>query len=236
MFLVTVVTIFPEIFPGPLAHSLLGKGLGKTWDLKTVNIREFANNKYNKVDDSPYGGGAGMIMRPDVVHSSLEHAFSFYKTSSPKILFMTPRGRVFNNKIANEIMESNVDGMIILCGRYEGIDQRVVDFWKENHNMLEISIGDYVLFGGELPAMVVIDTCMRFVPGIMGNNESMTNESFSFDLLEYPQYTRPVIWNESEVPSVLVSGNHKEIEKWRMEQSRKITEDVRPDLWERYVK
>ena len=231
--LITIVTIFPEMFPGPLSHSLLGKSIGKSWDLKTVNIRDFANDKHNKVDDTPYGGGAGMVMKPDVIDSSLKHALSFYK-KPPKIIFMTPRGNVFSNKIAKNLMENNDSGMIILCGRYEGIDQRVIDFWKKNHNMLEISIGDYILFGGEIPAMVVIDTCMRFIPGIMNNAESIANESFSIDLLEYPQYTKPAIWNGNNVPSVLLSGNHKEIAMWRADQSEQITKDIRPDLWAKY--
>ncbi len=128
----------------------------------------------------------------------------------------------------------NINGIIILCGRYEGIDQRVIDHWKINHDMKEISIGDYILFGGEIPAMVLIDTCLRFIPGIMNNSESTETESFSDDLLEYPQYTKPSIWNEDDVPSVLISGNHKEIAKWRLDQSENITKIVRPDLWNRY--
>ena len=279
--LITVVTIFPEIFPGALAHGLSGKGLGKTWDLKTVNIRDFATDNHHTVDDTPYGGGAGMVMKPDVVHAAMEQALSFYD-KHPKILFMTPRGRTFSHKIVHEIMEDirpiskptvseeilgvygpenrsvyeihedsrtgmtqklpergrlrdGPSGIIILCGRYEGIDQRVLDFWKKNHGMIDVSIGDFIVFGGELPAMVVIDACLRFVPGIMNNSESTVTESFSLDLLEYPQYTKPAVWMEENVPPVLLSGNHKEIAKWRTAQSEQITQDVRPDLWEKYT-
>jgi tRNA (guanine37-N1)-methyltransferase len=233
--LITVLTIFPEMFPGPLSYSLCGKGLGKLWHLKTVNIRDFADDKRHTVDDSPYGGGAGMVMKPDVVHSALTSALSQYDTaqyaSPPKIVFMTPRGRVFTNKIATEVMSNPCSGIIILCGRYEGIDQRVIDHWKERHNMLEISIGDYVLFGGEIPAMVVIDSCLRFMRGIMGNSESTEHESFAIDLLEYPQYTRPAVWNGVEAPAVLLSGNHRAISEWQLEQAEVVTRDVRPDLW-----
>jgi tRNA (guanine37-N1)-methyltransferase len=234
--LVTVVTIFEEMFPGPLAFSLLGKSMGKLWDLKTINIRDFANDKHNTVDDSPYGGGAGMVMKPDVVHRAMEFAISQYNNKKPKILFMTPRGVVFSNKVAREIMTQPQDGIVILCGRYEGVDQRVIDYWKDKHCMIEISIGDYVLFGGEIPAMVIIDSCLRFLPGIMTNEASTENESFSIDLLEHPQYTKPAIWNGNEVPSVLLSGNHKEIALWQMEQAKRVTQDVRPDLWQKYLK
>lgn len=235
--LITVVTIFPEMFPGALAFSLPGKALGKLWDLQIVNIRDFAKDRHNTVDDTPYGGGAGMVMKADVVDVALMHALSLYDglSAKPEIIFMTPRGTVFSNDVAREI-SGNKDGMIILCGRYEGIDQRVIDYWKEHHGMREISIGDYVLFGGELPAMVVIDACLRFVPGIMGNATSTEDESFTAGLLEYPQYTKPAIWRERVVPDVLLSGNHGEIASWRVAQSQEITRQNRPDLWEQYVK
>jgi tRNA (guanine37-N1)-methyltransferase len=231
--LITVVTIFPEMFPGPLAHSLCGKSLGNLWHLRTVNIRDFAEDKHHTVDDSPYGGGAGMVMKPDVVHRALTNSLSQYE-GKPKILFMTPRGCVFTNKVAMEIMEKPHDGMIILCGRYEGVDQRVIDHWKEDHGMLEVSIGDYVLFGGEIPAMVVMDSCLRFVDGIMNNDESTRHESFAVDLLEHPQYTKPAVWNGIEVPPVLLSGNHKAIAEWQLEQAEFVTRSTRPDLWLRY--
>lgn len=232
--LITVVTLFPEMFPGPLSYSLLGKQLGSLWDLKTVNIRDFSDNIWHKVDDTPYGGGAGMVIKPNVVHDALTHALSTYNNIKPTIVYMTPRGKVFNNNVAKTIV--NNDGLIILCGRYEGIDQRVIDFWKINYNLIEISIGDYVLFGGEIPAMVLIETCLRLIPGMMHNPESIEDESFAIDLLEYPQYTKPAIWHGDSVPSVLLSGNHLEIAKWRTNQAKQITKDVRPDLWDKYLK
>ncbi|MDR1333440.1 MAG: tRNA (guanosine(37)-N1)-methyltransferase TrmD [Holosporales bacterium] len=227
--LITVVTIFPEMFPGPLSYSLCGKSLGQLWDLKAVNIRDFAEDKHHTVDDSPYGGGAGMIMKPDVVDRALTAALSAYN-GNPKIIFMTAGGSVFTNRVARDLMDGQ-DGLIILCGRYEGVDQRVVDHWKTHHGMMEVSIGDYILFGGEIPAMVVMDSCLRFLPGIMNNCDSTVHESFEVDLLEYPQYTRPAVWNGVEVPSVLLSGNHKAIDGWRLEQSEIVTRSARPDLW-----
>lgn len=232
--LVTVVTIFPEMFPGPLSYGLSGKALGKLWDLYTINIRDFAGDKHKTVDDTPYGGGAGMIMKPDVVHQAMCKALSLYK-SEPHILFMSPRGQLFSQKTVQNIMIHNKqEGMIILCGRYEGIDDRVIQFWKAHHNLKEISIGDYILFGGEIPAMIVIDSCLRLLSGIMNNSESTKTESFSVDLLEYPQYTKPAVWMEENVPSVLLSGNHKKIAEWRMNQSKQFTKDARPDMWKRY--
>lgn len=230
--LISVLTIFPEMFPGPLSQSLAGKALGKSWDIKAINIRDFAKDKHRTVDDTPYGGGAGMVMKPDIIDAALKHALSLYD-KQPQILFMTPRGQTFSNSLAKKIMQ-DTNGMIILCGRYEGIDQRVIDHWKQHHGMIEVSIGDYVLFGGEIPAMVVIDTCLRFIPGIMNNSESVVDESFSNGLLEYPQYTKPATWNDMDVPEVLLSGNHKKIDQWRQAQSEKITMECRPDLWEKY--
>lgn len=230
--LITVVTIFPELFPGALSFGISGRSLKKLWDLSVVNIRDFAKDKHKTVDDSPYGGGAGMIMKPDIVDAALKKALSFYDRN-PTIIYMTPQGKVFSQKVAQEIM-ADPAGMIILCGRYEGIDQRVIDFWKEEHGMIELSIGDYILSGGEIPAMVLIDSCLRLIPNIMNNAESIEQESFSLDLLEYPQYTRPAIWVGKNVPSVLLSGNHEEIAKWRMEKSKQITKDVRPDLWAKF--
>ena len=234
--LITIVTLFPEMFPGILAYSLPGKQLGNLWDLKTVNIRDFSDNKWQKVDDTPYGGGAGMVIKPNIIHEALTDALKNYPNNEPAIINMTPRGRLFNNATARNLAE--YDGLIILCGRYEGIDQRVIDHWIQHHNMQEISIGDYVLFGGEVAAMVIIESCLRFVPGIMHNEDSPEDESFCIkdingsrvDLLEYPQYTKPVSWSGYDVPSVLLSGNHAEIAKWRIEQAKQITKSVRPDL------
>ena len=232
--LITILTLFPEMFPGALSHSLLGKALGHLWDLNVINIRDFAMDKHRTVDDTPYGGGAGMVMKPDIVDNALRYALSLYN-GVPEIIYMTPRGNIFNHSIAKQI-SANSAGMIFLCGRYEGIDQRVIDYWKLNHNMREISIGDYVLFGGEIPAMVVIEASLRFCTGIMNNENSVEDESFANGLLEYPQYTRPTSWNNLDVPDVLLSGNHKEISSWRILQSEKLTQSVRPDLWARYSK
>ena len=235
MFLITVVTIFPEMFDNVFSCGLEGKSVGRLWNLKTVNIRDFAKDKHKTVDDTPCGGGAGMIMKPDIIHSAMNKALSFYD-EKPHIMFMTPSGQTFSQSIVKEIMSPIKSGIIILCGRYEGIDQRVVNYWKKEHSMQEISIGDYILFGGEIPAMVIVDSCLRLIPGIMNNDESIQTESFSVDLLEYPQYTKPAIWMEESVPSVLLSGNHKEIAKWRTCESERITRESRPDLWAKYCK
>jgi tRNA (guanine37-N1)-methyltransferase len=233
MKLFTVVTIFPEVFPGPLLYGLSQRALGNLWDLKTVNIRDFAKDKHRTVDDSPFGGGAGMILKPDVVCEAMLHALSFYN-EKPLILHMTPRGDLFSQNMAREVMSTD-RGVIILCGRYEGIDERVIRYFVSEHGMREVSIGDYVLFGGEIPTLVVMDVCLRLIPGIMNNSESVTHESFSIDLLEYPQYTRPAIWKGENVPSVLLSGNHQDIARWRKDRSEQITKDKRPDLWKKYV-
>ena len=238
--LITVVTIFPDAFPGLLAYSIPGKQLGKLWDLKIVNIRDYSDNRWQRVDDTPYGGGAGMVIKPNIIHKALTSAFNNYHDELPAIIYLTPRGKLFNNTIARKFSKNT--GLIILCGRYEGIDQRVIDYWKTYHNMEEISIGDYVLFGGEAASMVIIESILRFIPGIMHNNNSPEDESFDVkeidgsrvDLLEYPQYTKPAIWRDYSVPSVLLSGNHLEIAKWQIEQSKQITRTVRPDLWNLY--
>lgn len=238
--LITVVTLFPSAFPGTLGYSIPGRQFGKLWDLKTVNIRDYADNKWQRVDDTPYGGGAGMVIKPNIIHDALTSALNNYPNKEPAIIYMTPRGKLFDNKLARKFAKNN--GVIILCGRYEGIDERVIDYWKLHHNMQEVSIGNYVLFGGEIASMVVIESLLRFVPGMMHNHNSPDNESFEIgevngdkvDLLEYPQYTKPAIWRGYSVPSVLLSGNHLEIAKWQIEQSKQITKTVRPDLWNSY--
>ncbi len=230
--LITFVTIFPEIFPGPLGCSLLGRSLGKLWNLEVVNMRDFASDKHKTVDDTPYGGGSGMIMKPNVVHESMSYALSLYENKSkPHIIFMSPRGNTFNQNIAKELMQENGGrGFIFLCGRYEGIDQRVIDHWIDKYGMIEISIGDFVVFGGEVPAILVTEACLRYLDGVMHNHESVHDESFSGNYLEYSQYTKPSTWNGYDVPSVLLSGNHKEIAKWRRDDSYRITFDRRVDL------
>jgi tRNA (guanine37-N1)-methyltransferase len=234
MFLFTVITIFPEMFPGPLLSGVSGKQLGKLFEVKVVNIRDFADDKRHTVDDVPYGGGAGMVMKPDVLHNAILHALSFYR-KKPYVFFTSPRGRSFSQKAAKNIVnDTETEGMVILCGRYEGIDERLIQYWKKNYGMTEISIGDYVLSGGEIPALVMIDACLRLIPGVLGNSESLAEESFSMDLLEYPHYTRPAVWMEEKVPQILLSGNHEEIAAWRLNMAKQITKENRPDLWSKY--
>ncbi len=221
----TVLTLFPEMFPGLLGHSLSGKALGKgLWSLDTVNIRDFATDRHGTVDDTPFGGGAGMVMRPDIVDAAIRSV-----ASPAPLALLSPRGRVFNHALAAELARE--PGLTLLCGRYEGIDQRVIDA----HSPLEISIGDYVLSGGEPAAMVILDSCVRLLPGVLGNAGTLSEESFSDGLLEYPHYTRPPLWTDAQgtdraVPEVLLSGHHGNIAKWRREQAEAITRERRPDL------
>jgi tRNA (guanine37-N1)-methyltransferase len=217
----TILTLFPEMFPGPLGQSLAGRALeAGIWSLDARQIRDFAPGKHRSVDDTPFGGGAGMVMRPDIVDAAI-HATA----DGRPILYMTPRGRPLSQSDAKRLAAG--PGVIALCGRYEGIDQRAIDA----SNAEEISIGDYVLSGGELAAMVALDACIRLLPGTMGAAESAHDESFAAGLLEYPHYTRPAEWNGQPVPPVLLSGNHAAIAAWRAEQSATITRARRPDLW-----
>ncbi|MDG7057316.1 MAG: tRNA (guanosine(37)-N1)-methyltransferase TrmD [Wolbachia endosymbiont of Penenirmus auritus] len=225
MFNVTILTIFPEMFPGFLSYSLAGKALEKKiWNLEVVNIRSFAKDKHSTVDDVPYGGGAGMIMRPDVTSDAIDSVFTAHKDT--KFIYMTPSGARFNQSIAKKLI--GFTHITILCGRFEGIDQRVVD----EYTPYELSIGDYVLSGGEPAAMVVLDACVRLLPGVVNNSDSIAEESFSYGggMLEYPQYTKPKQWREHKVPEVLLSGNHKKISDWRRKQSQAITKRRRPEL------
>ena len=224
-FPITVFTLFPELFPGPLAASVVGKGLTKgLWSLETVNIRNYAQDKHRSVDDTPFGGGAGMVMRPDVI----DKALSAHQSRAGVLLVTSPKGKPVDQAMIKKWARS--DGMKILCGRYEGIDQRVIDQWQ----IEEISLGDFVLSGGELAAMAFIDAVVRLRPGILGAQESLQEESFENHLLEYPHYTRPAMWNGLEVPQVLQSGHHGEIARWRKAQSQAITKARRPDLWQQY--
>ncbi len=217
----SVLTLFPEAFPGPLGLSLAGRALSAgIWSLDTVDIRDSAADRHRTVDDTPFGGGAGMVMRPDVVDAAVASI-----ADDRPILALTPRGRPFTHPVAARLAAGA--GVILLCGRYEGIDQRVI----EAREMEEVSIGDYVLSGGELPAMVILDTAVRLLPGVMGAAASAVEESFSAGLLEYPQYTRPADWAGRRVPEVLLSGNHAAIATWRREQSERLTRERRPDLW-----
>lgn len=231
---VNILTLFPEMFPGPLAYSLAGKGLkNKIWNLKTIQIRDFASDKRKTVDDTCYGHGAGMILKPDVIHAALLNTVSDFK-GTPTIVYTTPRGKPFNQNLAQDLIRK--DGVIILCGRYEGIDERVIEYWKDEHQLQEISIGDYIISGGEIAALTILDACIRLLPNIVHSEESLIYESFELDLLEFPQYTKPYNWQDRVVPDVLLSGDHKRIALWQQEQAEKITQERRPDLWEAYLK
>lgn len=222
---VKVLTIFPEIFPGFLGYSLTGKALddGK-WSLTAVNIRDYAFDKHGSVDDTPCGGGAGMIMRPDVLGEALAHEYH-----GGRLIYMSPRGKPLTQAMLHEL--ATEPELTIICGRFEGVDERVL----EAYNVEEISIGDYILTGGDQAAMIMLDGIVRLLPNVLGNEQSTEDESFENQLLEYPQYTRPVSWQGRDVPEVLLSGHHKNIENWRKEQSLKITESKRPDLFKKYL-
>ena len=223
-----VLTLFPEMFPGPLGQSLAGQALEQgRWALETVDIRGFARDKHRTVDDSPFGGGAGMVMRPDVVDLAIKSAKE--QTGGAPLVYMTPRGRPLTQDRVRELAQG--PGVAVLCGRYEGVDQRVLDA----HNAEEISVGDYVLSGGELAAQVLIDACVRLIPGVMGSDGSGIEESFEAGLLEYPHYTRPAEWQGRAVPEILLSGHHGNIRAWRREQAEAVTKQRRPDLWKAYA-
>jgi tRNA (guanine37-N1)-methyltransferase len=221
----TVLTLFPEMFPGPLARSLAGKGLETgLWALETVDIRDFARDKHATVDDAPFGGGPGMVMRPDVVDAAL----SAVAPATPPIYF-TPRGRPLDQGRVRALAAGG--SVTLLCGRFEGIDERVLEAWKVE----EVSLGDFVLSGGEPAAVALIDACVRLLPGVIGKAESLAEESFEEGLLEYPLYTRPELWKGRRVPETLLSGHHERIRSWRREAAEKVTRERRPDLWARYV-
>jgi tRNA (guanine37-N1)-methyltransferase len=221
------LTIFPEMFPGPLGSSLAGKALAEgKWALSTIDIRDFASDKHRSVDDTPAGGGAGMVMRADIAAASIDAARASMPADAPTI-YLSPRGAQLTQARVREL--SAGPGVILLCGRFEGVDQRVLDARKVE----EVSIGDYVLSGGELAAQVLIDACVRLLPGVAGNEVSLAEESFASGLLEYPHYTRPRDWEGLAIPDVLLSGDHERIAEWRREQAEKITRERRPDLWER---
>jgi tRNA (guanine37-N1)-methyltransferase len=221
----SILTLFPEMFPGPLGHSLAGKALETgIWSLETIHIRDFAMDRHRSVDDTPFGGGAGMVLRPDVIDAAIDQV-----ADERPILCLTPRGRRFSQADAARLADG--DGVILLCGRYEGIDQRVI----EQRDMDEVSIGDYVLSGGEPAALVLLDAVIRLLPGVMGAADSATEESFSQSLLEYPHYTRPADWRGQTVPEVLLSGHHGAIAAWRREAAECVTKERRPDLWAAHI-
>jgi len=223
-----VLTLFPEMFPGPLGLSLAGQGLeAGSWALEAVDIRDFAADKHRTVDDPPFGGGPGMVIRPDVVSEAIDAAAG--ADPSLALIYLTPRGCPLTQARVGELARG--PGIVLLCGRYEGLDERVLDA----HRLAEISLGDFVLSGGEAAAIAVIDACVRLLPGVVGAPESLIDESFENGLLEYPQYTRPREWRGRTVPEVLVSGDHEKIKAWRRHQAEAITRERRPDLWARYA-
>ena len=222
-----IFTLYPEFFPGPLSKGLYGKAMSKNlWDLKVVNIRDSATDKHKTVDDTPYGGGSGMLIKPDVLAKSIDDN----KKDGERIFYLSPKGKLFDQNFAKDLsMEKSIS---LICGHFEGVDERILS----TRNIEEISLGDFVLSGGETAAMVVLDSVLRLLPGVLGNEQSTDDESFENGLLEYPQYTKPQIWEEKSVPNVLLSGDHAKIKDWRLSQSEAITRVRRPDLWEKYNK
>ncbi|HEU4825469.1 MAG TPA: tRNA (guanosine(37)-N1)-methyltransferase TrmD, partial [Dongiaceae bacterium] len=225
---VRVLTLFPEMFPGPLGQSLAGKALERgDWALEAIDIRGFATDRHRTVDDTPFGGGPGMVMRPDVVDAALDFAA---RDGLKPAIYLTPRGRVLDQALVKEL--SAGPGVVLLCGRYEGLDERVI----EARGLKEVSLGDFVLSGGEPAAIALIDAAVRLLPGVMGAEETLEEESFEAGLLEYPHYTRPAEWCGRAVPDVLMSGHHEKIKAWRKAQAERTTESRRPDLWAAYQK
>lgn len=222
----TILTLFPEMFPGPLDVSLAGRALrdGK-WRCEAMDIRGFATDRHRTVDDTPFGGGAGMVMRPDVADAAIAGAMP--EGDTRPLVYLTPRGRLLDQAMVRDFASG--PGLVLLCGRYEGVDQRVI----EARGMREVSLGDYVLSGGEIAALALLDACVRLLPGVMGAAESAVEESHSAGLLEYPHYTRPAEWQGRAVPPVLLSGHHAEVARWRRAQSEAATRERRPDLWNR---
>ena len=229
---VTVLTLFPAMFPGPVGQSLAGKALESAkWRLRTLDIREFARDKHRSVDDTPFGGGAGMVMRPDV----LDRAIRAAHRPGHRLIYLSPRGRLLTQEWVAEL--SQAAGLTVVCGRFEGVDERVL----AANAAEEMSVGDYVLSGGEPAALVLIDACVRLLPGVMGNDQTAVEESFTDGLLEYPHYTRPALWRDElerdwAVPEVLVSGHHEKVKAWRRAEAERLTRERRPDLWSRYTR
>jgi tRNA (guanine37-N1)-methyltransferase len=221
----TALTIFPEMLPGPLAYSLAGKALAAgLWRLDIVDIRDFAIDRHRSVDDAPFGGGPGMVMRPDVLDAAIEGA-----AGVAPLLLLSPRGRRLDQAMVADLAAG--PGVRLICGRFEGVDERVI----EARAVGEVSLGDFVLSGGEPAAIALIDACVRLLPGVVGDAEALVEESFAQGLLEYPHYTRPQLWQGRPVPEVLASGDHARIRRWRREEAERLTRERRPDLWQRYV-
>ena len=229
MLQVKLFTLYPDLFPGLLDTNIYNKAkIKKIWDLEVINIRDYASDKHSTVDDTPFGGGSGMLLRPDVVASALDQNID--KNLNEEIIYLSPKGLKFDQSLAKELSKKNK--LNILCGHFEGIDQRVL----ETRNIKEVSIGDYILSGGETAATVLIDSIIRLLPGVLGNKKSVEEETFENGLLEYPQYTKPRKWEEKSTPEVLFTGDHAKIKDWRLSQSEAITQRQRPDLWDKYLK
>ena len=227
MFQTQIFTLYPEIFPGPLAKGLYGKALAnKLWDLNVINIRDATTDKHKTVDDTPYGGGSGMLLKADVLANSLDKNLN----KGERVFYLSPKGKKFDQKLAQDLSKEN--SISLICGHFEGVDERILT----TRSIEEISIGDYVLSGGESAALVMLDCILRLLPGVLGNEKSSVEETFENGLLEYPQYTKPKIWEKKSVPEVLLSGDHSKIKDWRLSQSEAITRDRRPDLWQKYKK
>ena len=225
-----ILTLFPEMFPGPMNHSIIGKALKKKkFHLETINIRDFSINKAKTVDDTPFGGGAGMIMKPDILQNALTFAKKGFKKNC-KIFSLSPGGKKITQNFIKNLVSSKE--IILICGRYEGIDQRFIDY----NDIEEVSVGDYILSGGEIASFILIDACVRLIPEVLGNSESLRSESFHDCLLEYSQYTKPSIWKKLKVPEILLTGNHKKISDWRLKNSLEKTKKIRPDLYNLFVK
>ena len=222
-----IFTLYPEIFPGPLSKGLYGKALQKKlWDLKVVDIRNAAEDKHKTVDDTPFGGGSGMLLKADILAKSIDQN----KKEGERIFYLSPKGKKLDQKLALQL--SKEKSISLICGHFEGVDERILS----TRNIEEISIGDFILSGGEIASFVVLDSILRLLPGVIGNEKSKREESFENGLLEYPQYTKPQIWEGKSVPEVLLSGDHSKIKDWRLSQSEAITRDRRPDLWQKYKK
>jgi len=227
MFQAQVFTLYPEVFPGPLTKGLYGKALSnKLWNLNIIDIRDAATDKHKTVDDTPYGGGSGMLLKADVLAKSLDKNLK----KGERVFYLSPKGKKFDQRLAQDLAKDK--SISLICGHFEGVDERVLN----TRNIEEISIGDYILSGGEIAALVVLDSILRLLPGVLGNEKSSVDESFENGLLEYPQYTKPQIWEKKSVPEVLLSGDHGKIKDWRLSQSEAITRDRRPDLWHKYKK
>ncbi len=225
-----ILTLFPEMFPGPLGYSIVGKALEeKVWSLKLINLQNFSKKGPKYVDDKPYGGGSGMIIKSEIIHKALKETTKKIKNNY-SLVFLTPKGKKLNQEKIKKFVKK--DNLILVCGKYEGVDQRVIDTWK----MEEISLGDYVLSGGEIAAMSLIDSCVRLLPKVLGSSKSLESETFENNLLEYPQYTKPREWLGKKVPEVLLSGDHKKIREWKKNESIKITKIKRPDLFRKVIK